>query len=307
METDQLKSFISVASTLSFSEAARRNYISQPAISHHIESLELQFGVKLFERSTRGVTLTAAGAEFLPCAMEILNALQKAEQSMYKIQASYTETINISAIPTARPLIISCLEAFAKKNPEVFLNIRFVNGAEQATAIYNDPCDFSYACLSAPPKSSDIMSFRAARIGLSLVLPGNHPLLSAPGPIDFRKLSKDPFISIFPAEGPLLHEQIMSICKNRYLIPRISSYYNEAAAVLISVAAGAGFSILPAPLLDGYLPQNVAAIPIEGEDAYFDMFISWRTNNSNPAAAKFLAVLQELYPDVDFCNHGYFP
>lgn len=83
---------------------------------------------------------------------------------------------------------------------------------------------------------------------------------------------------------------------------RISSYYSEATAVLISVAAGAGFSILPTPLLDGYLPQNVPAIPIEGEDAYFDMFISWRKNNSNPAAAKFLAVLQELYPEVDIHN-----
>ena len=302
METDQLKSFISVASTQSFSKAAKRNYVSQPAISHHIESLELQFGVKLFERSTRGVTLTAAGAEFLPCAMEILNALQKAEQRMQKIQAGYTETINISAIPTARPLMISCMETFAKKHPEVFLNIRFVNGAEQATAIYNEPCDFSLACLSARPDSSDIMCFRAERIGFSLVLPGNHPLLATAPSIDFRKLAKDSFISISPAEGPLLHEQTMSICKNRYLIPRISSYYSEATAVLISVAAGAGFSILPTPLLDGYKPQNVVAIPIDGEDAYFDMFISWRKNNSNPAAAKFLSVLQELYPEVDFHN-----
>lgn len=302
METDQLKSFISVASTLSFSKAAKRNYVSQPAISHHIESLELQFGVKLFERSTRGVTLTAAGAEFLPCAMEILDALQKTEQRMQKIKAGYTETINISAIPTARPLIISCMEAFAKKHPKVFLNICFVNGAEQATAIYNEPCDFSFACLSARPKSNEIMSFRAARIGFSLVLPKNHPLLSSASPIDFRKLAKDSFISISPSEGPLLHEQTISICKNRYLIPRISSYYSEATAVLISVAAGAGFSILPTPLLDGYLPHNVVAIPIEGEDAYYDMFISYKKDNNNPAASKFLLVLQELYPDIDLIN-----
>ena len=299
METEQLKSFISVASTLSFSKAAKRNYVSQPAISHHIECLERQFGVKLFERSSRGVTLTAAGAEFLPCAMKILDVLQSAEQKMQKIKAGYTETLYISAIPTARPLLLSCVAAFAKRHPEVFLNIHVVNGAEQATAIFDDSCDFSLACLTAQPQSSDILSFRVARIGFSLVLPSNHPLLSDPGPLDLRRLAKDNFISIAPAEGPLLHEQTMTICKNRYLIPRISSYYSEASAVLISVSAGTGFSILPTPLLDEFSPHSVAAIPIEGDDACFDMFLSWKQHSKNPAATKFLSVLRDVYPGLD--------
>ena len=68
MDISQLKYFISVAQTLNFSEAARRNGISQPAISHHIGELEKQLGCRLFERSRRSVVMTEQGREFLPYA-----------------------------------------------------------------------------------------------------------------------------------------------------------------------------------------------------------------------------------------------
>ena len=64
MDHIQLKCFISVARTLSFSEAARRNYLSQSTVSRYIKDLEKEFGVKLFERTRREVSLTNEGRRF---------------------------------------------------------------------------------------------------------------------------------------------------------------------------------------------------------------------------------------------------
>ena len=66
MDMNQLNYFISVAQTLNFTEAAKRNGITQPSISHHINELEKQLGARLFLRDRRSVTLTDAGREFLP-------------------------------------------------------------------------------------------------------------------------------------------------------------------------------------------------------------------------------------------------
>ena len=78
MDHIQLKCFISVARTLSFSEAARRNYVSQSTVSRYIRDLEKEFGVKLFERTRREVILTNEGKLLLPYAQDIIDTLNKA-------------------------------------------------------------------------------------------------------------------------------------------------------------------------------------------------------------------------------------
>ena len=85
MDINQLKYFISVAQTLNFSEAARRNGLSQPAISHHIGELEKQLGCQLFVRSRRSVTMTDQGREFLPYAADMVETAEKAAEIYMKI------------------------------------------------------------------------------------------------------------------------------------------------------------------------------------------------------------------------------
>ena len=81
----QYELFASVARTLNLSKTAQQYYISQPAVSHHIKSLEDSLGVELINRTKRGVTLTDAGREFLPYVQEILALNVKAENRMYNI------------------------------------------------------------------------------------------------------------------------------------------------------------------------------------------------------------------------------
>jgi DNA-binding transcriptional LysR family regulator len=88
MELRQLEYFVAVADDLHFTKAAARLHVAQPSISLQIKALEQELGLRLFERSSRPITLTPAGQDILPLARELLTGAvrlreraQDAEQS----------------------------------------------------------------------------------------------------------------------------------------------------------------------------------------------------------------------------------
>ena len=95
MNTSQLKNFISVAQTLNYSETAKSAYISQPALTKQINKLESELGVKLFDRSKHGVSLTYAGEEFYKYAVDILDGIRQAENRMDSISAGQTGFLKV--------------------------------------------------------------------------------------------------------------------------------------------------------------------------------------------------------------------
>lgn len=97
MDINQLKCFISVARTLNFSEAARRNYVSQSTVSRYIIDLEKEFGVQLFIRSHRDVLLTNEGKTLLPYAIEIVETLNKATSIIKQMMTEEREELRLRA------------------------------------------------------------------------------------------------------------------------------------------------------------------------------------------------------------------
>ena len=82
MNTIQLECFIAVAEYLNFSKASRELKITQPAVSHQIQTLEEELGVKLFNRTSKSVTLTQEGILFLPDAQLILKTALSAKERL---------------------------------------------------------------------------------------------------------------------------------------------------------------------------------------------------------------------------------
>src|SRR4051794_3285848 len=124
MEFRDLQSFVAVAEELSFTKAAQRLRVAQPALSLRIKQFEEALGAPLFTRTKRRVFLAAAGTELLPLARQILTSADLAIQTVRMVSTGQKGTLRIGAyysgIYTVLPAII---RRFAREHPSVEFQI----------------------------------------------------------------------------------------------------------------------------------------------------------------------------------------
>src|SRR3954453_8025852 len=99
MELHQLRYVLAVAETSSFTRAAERCLVVQSALSHQIARLERELGARLFERTSRRVRLTPAGAAFLPAAHQCLDAAQRAAAEVAAAVGQVRGHLRVAVIP----------------------------------------------------------------------------------------------------------------------------------------------------------------------------------------------------------------
>ena len=119
MDINQLNCFITVAQTLNFSEAARRNYVSQSTVSRYVSDLEKEFGVQLFTRSHRDVIITSEGKALLPYAIEIVETLKKAKTVIKQMHDGGQGKITLGCDVTSLSFPAKCIADFAEKYPGI--------------------------------------------------------------------------------------------------------------------------------------------------------------------------------------------
>lgn len=106
MELSTLRSVVTLAETANYSRAAERLFITQPALSQQISGLEAELGLKLFERTTRRVTLTRAGEEFVRRARQILEEADQLSQSMDLCRREMLGSLSVGLLSTLSHLNI---------------------------------------------------------------------------------------------------------------------------------------------------------------------------------------------------------
>src|ERR1700745_1931149 len=120
MELRHLRYFEAVGEALSFTKAAARLRLAQPALSRQIQSLEDEIGVDLLKRSPRGVTLTAEGKLFLDEARQVIASTQKSVNKVRALARGEYGELHIGYAPSASvELLPPALAAFKKAAPHV--------------------------------------------------------------------------------------------------------------------------------------------------------------------------------------------
>src|SRR5438067_9861325 len=124
VDTRLLRAFVAVAEELNFTRGAERLFIAQQALSSQVQQLEGRLGVKLFERTTRRVSLTEAGEQLLPHAVAVLDALDAGVGLLEAARRAERATLRVGMSGTAIvPVASQTMRLFSERHPDVELKV----------------------------------------------------------------------------------------------------------------------------------------------------------------------------------------
>jgi DNA-binding transcriptional LysR family regulator len=156
LDTRLLRAFVTVAEELNFTRAAERLFLAQQALSSQIQQLETRLSVKLFERTTRRVTMTDAGEQLLPHALAALQALDEGVAKVEASQRAEGATLRVGMAGTAMvPLVGETMRVFAERHPGVELEVSNAGLNEPSAGLKEGRVDVAFV---RPPFVDDGIS-----------------------------------------------------------------------------------------------------------------------------------------------------
>lgn len=288
MDLNQIRSFLAVTQTLNFTNAAKQNGVPQSTISRQINDLENQLNVRLFYRTKRDVQLTDEGRTFLPYAIEMMEASKKGALAVKQLKEGAKGRLSIATIATSGAYLAKCLKKFKDLYPDIVVDINYVSSGDALLDEGQDPYDFHFLHEDMLPDSEEFDTMATHTDQLCLVLPKDHPLAKiSPTTED---LKKEKFILVTEEESPILYMHMMNYFRSKRFAPNIVNESDNVRAVLLSVAAGLGITILPASQPQEFMKDSFDIIPLDLDINYA---VAWKRSLINPAAALFLDILRK--------------
>lgn len=166
MEFKQVECFITVARKKSFSKAADVLFLSQPAITSNIQKLEIELDNILFNRS-KSITLTKAGQEFFPYALEMLNIRDKSIIAINKYKNNIEGVLEISASTMPEQYLLPhIIKGFKKIYPNVLFSIHHKDSKEVAEEILSGKTNFGFIGAKYPYEGLEYIDFFEDRLTL---------------------------------------------------------------------------------------------------------------------------------------------
>ena len=276
----QLRCFVAVAEELHFGRAAARLHMTQPPLSRQIQLLEHAVGVRLLERTSRNVSLTAAGAVLLRDAAAILRLAQQAAEAAARtgkgeagrVVVGYTAVSGYALIPA---LLAAATRSFA----DIEIALEEMVSSEQLRALDEGRIDLGFVRpLEAAP---ELRYHRVAREPMMLALPAQHPLAARARP-RLRDLAGQPLIMYSEKEGRYFHDKIVALFAASGSQPDYVHHIGQTHTIMALVRAGIGLAIVPASASHLRF-ENVVFRPLWRADVFAEIYLAWRADARNPA------------------------
>lgn len=299
MELRQLRQFLVLSEVGSFSLAAQRLHMAQPALSVAIRKLEEEVGLPLFVRGARGVRLTAAGDATVAVARRCLDAAAQIRPAAQHAQAGDTGQLRIgfSGSVTVRllPLLI---QAFSQRYPAVHLSLSEGTNLELLTRVQGGELDLGLVRLPAS-RPSELRFHPVQQDRFCLAMPKGHALARKPQ-ISLAQLEDLPFIGYAPSPVGGLHTAMSAALQHANVAPRITQTAVQVQTVLGLVASGLGVALVPAANTpyqrsSGAVFRPIADLP---EQARIGIALAYHGLGENPAVRRFLQVTEGVQPGI---------
>lgn len=287
MDIANLSAFIAVAETASFSLAAERLFLTQPAISKRVNNLEESLNTKLFDRIGRTTKLTEAGKALLPHAYHILTEISDASRKLSNLEKEVKGTLTIAishhiGLHRLPPI----LKTFTRNYPNVNLDIHFLDSEKAYDAVIHGQVELAIITL-APKTPSPLTAKIIWHDTLDIVCAPDNSLAKLDA-IDLSILAKHP--AIFPGVGTFTHDIIKNYFSQANLTPHVIMCTNYMETIKMLTSIGIAWSIIPTTMLDKQIIKlNIADMKLARNLGY--LYHHERTLSQ--ATIKFIELLDQ--------------
>ena len=286
MELQQLRYVVAVAETGSFTKAARRCLVVQSALSHQIARLERSLGARLFDRTSRSVRLTPAGAAFLPSARQCLSAAERAAAEVAAAVGEVRGRVVVGVIPTVAAVDLpAALKVFRERYPQVRVALGMAPSHELVEQVRSGVVDLAFLGLPLGVRPEGVRGHELGRDDHVAVVAPGHPL-ARQAETDLATLAAELFVD-FPAGSPgrMQSDQAFAAAG---LHREVAFEVTTAELMAGLLREGLGVAVLPSR----YTPRlsGVVTVPIANGPSRVEHLV-WSAAGLTPAASAFLEVL----------------
>ena len=295
LTTRQLHAVLAVAEYNSFIAAASFLKTSQPALTRTIKRVEDVLGVRLFDRSTRRVAITAAGKEFVAVAERMLNDLRISVGSMREIGAEQRGRIIVSSIMSvANALFPAIVAKYRASRPGIEIVLREGVHGTVLEDVRSGAADLGVTYVDDVPDF--VEAKRVSREVFEVILPRNHPLIktSKRSSVALAELVEFPLVSL-PYESRTRRIIDGAASTAGYALQHVATV-TQFTTMMSFVRAGVGIAIVPSGAIAGLLGKDLAVLMLSKPRLSRDVGLIWlRDRELTPAARGFAAVVEEIW------------
>lgn len=291
MSIFQLECFMAVADHLNFAKAAEQMNVSQPAITHQIRTLEEELHTKLFNRTTRMVSLTLSGISFLEDAGSMIQIAKNAQKRFESGDRQEIITLSVGcASPAFIELLPDAIRELVRRHPNLHPMISVTPGIRILDRVEDGTIDLAFTPRGVLKKNSSLTYRELKKAPMVCICPRTHPLSECESVL-LADLEASPLILYRPgtvaAEVMQLQQQLLT--KKR---PSELYFCETGEAAILLAKAGLGIALLP----DIYIPMDQSISVIRIRDAEpISVGLYYNRRQQNPLSAEFAKLMAEQF------------
>ncbi len=283
--------FVAVAEELHFGRAATRLHIAQPALSQQIRQLEADLDTRLFDRTTRRVSITPAGEILLEQARRLLVTADGVERAARELREGERGLLRLGFVDsTAYELVPRFLREYRAWRPNVDFELHSMSTDTQVDALREGRVDLGIGRTAAAAAGLDVRVIGSEPLVLAVA--GEHELAGAER-IDLSRLVAETFIGFDREVSPTLHTEL------RLLMAGASVSYNPAmeateyTTILGLVAAGAGIALVPSSV-QTFRPPGLEFVSLADPAAMVQLVVLARPHETSAMIGGAVRMIADL-------------
>ncbi len=293
MTLNQLKYFIAVVRCLSFTEAAKSLFMTQPALSRQIQAMEAELGTQLFIRDKKTLKLTPGGSALYSKLPDFLRQYEEMMEDARNANRDFEGQLRIGFLDIydASSLFPPVVEAFQRNHGGIRLTMERFSLGELPERLYEGKldiiCTYGFSLFDKP----DLVTVNVQKFDSCVMFNKDHPLANKPD-LTMDDLRQERFIQLDSEASQEGYQYIANLISRGGISPKVQ-YVEKNDDVLLWVEMGCGIAVTSDRTVERHNPKVVIRELNMPEVKGHDITVAWRRSNYNPAIALFMELMEK--------------